>query len=318
MTEKVIIDVDPGIDDSIALIMAMQSRLFDILGITIVSGNVDVHQGAKNASYVTRLFQRKIPIVKGAAKPLKIDYNDATDTHGKDGLGEVIFSQVDDSVNDINAADFIIKKLNEYPGEVTVFALGPLTNLANVIAKDPDALKKAKAIRIMGGAAKVHGNCSPVAEYNFWCDPHSAHIFFKQQYEHVYLYPLDITYKILLSPNHREFLRQINNEISDFIYQITRFYVDFHWREEKTLGCVINDPLVVADVMDNIVDFYRADVDVVTEGIAIGESVVHHHEKGVVRVGYKVDYQKFFDIFFRTIFPEEYEMYKRLVRKEML
>jgi len=111
---KVILDVDPGIDDSLALLLAFLSNKFEVMGVTIGSGNVDIHQGAKNASKVLSLIhQENIPIYKGTELPLTIKYTDARDTHGEDGLGEAYFYQ-DDTSQSENAVDFIYETLRKY------------------------------------------------------------------------------------------------------------------------------------------------------------------------------------------------------------
>ena len=315
---KVILDVDPGIDDSLALLLALLSNKFDVLAITIGSGNVDVNQGAKNASKLLALInQHHIPVYKGVELPLKIEYTDARDTHGEDGLGEAYFYDQDISQKQ-HAVDFMDETLKKYPHEITIFALGPLTNMASLLQKDPTVLSLAKEIRVMGGSYHVPGNCSPVAEYNFWCDPHAAKIFFNHVTSNVYLYTLDVTYDILFSPNMREMVRQLGSEVSQFVYDITRFYVDFHWKQERTLGCVINDPLVIADKIENMVTFQRAFVDVVEDGIARGESVVNLNDDGNIWVSKSVDKKRFFEIFFEQVFNENIEDIQLMFRKGMI
>ncbi len=315
---KIILDVDPGIDDSLALLLALLSNQFEVLAITIGSGNVDIHQGAKNASKLLALIkQEHVPIYKGTELPLEIKYTDARDTHGEDGLGEAYFYDRDISQTQ-HAVDFIIDTLKKYPNEVTIFALGPLTNMANVIKKDSTVLSLAQEIRVMGGSYHVPGNCSPVAEYNFWCDPHAAKIFFKHITSNVYLYTLDVTYDVLFTPNMREMVRQLNTEVSQFVYNITRFYIDFHWNQERTLGCIINDPLVVADAMENIVTFRRAFVDVVEDGLARGESVVDLNEQGNVWVSKSVNKSRFFEVFLENVFKDKLEDVQLMIRKGMI
>ena len=316
--QKIILDVDPGIDDSLAILLTTQSKQFDILGVTICSGNVDSIQGAKNAKYVLDLAGHSdVPIYIGPVRPLKIEYTDARDTHGEDGMGEAVFATEDRS-EELSAQDFIYKTLNEYPNEVTIFALGPLTNLAKAIDIDANILEKAKDIRIMGGSHGVEGNCSPVAEYNFWCDPHAARQFFNASIAPTYLYTLDVTYDILFTPNIREMVNQFGTPISKFVHDITRFYVDFHWKQERTLGCVINDPLVIADAIEPNTTFFKAFVDVVETGIARGESIVERNPEGNVFVSESVDKDRFFDLFLTTLFEEDKEDIQLMKRKGMI
>lgn len=316
--EKIILEIDPGIDDSLALISTIKSNKYDILGISIVSGNVDSTQGCKNAYKVLELLNHQhIPIYKGDDLPLKIKYTDARDTHGNDGIGEVYFPDKL-HIQEKHAKDFIIETLEKYPNEVIIFALGPLTTLAKISLENKEILKKAKHIKIMGGSARVHGNCSPVAEYNFWVDPHSAKIVFNLGLENITLYPLDVTYKILFTPNMREMVRQFDTELSKFIYDITGFYVDFHWKQERTLGCIINDPLVIVDDLNNIVEFENADIDIVEEGVARGESIVDFKPSGKVKVAQKVDNRKFFEYFLKTVFNDQIKDVELMFKKEMI
>ncbi|AMB98478.1 hypothetical protein AWM75_00050 [Aerococcus urinaehominis] len=302
--EKIILDIDPGIDDSLALILAVQSGEFDIIGVTISSGNVDSDQGAANASYVLKLLdQQNIPIYQGRSQSIYQPYTDARDTHGQDGLGEVIFATGSDA-GDQPAAEFIVDQLLTHPGEISLVALGPLTNLADALDLDDQILTKAKNLRIMGGVHTVNGNCSPVAEYNFWCDPLAAKVVFDAALPATWLYTLDVTYDILLTPNMREMIKQFGGSLADFVYAITRFYVDFHWQQERTLGCVINDPLVIADMIRPMTDFFQARIDMVVDGPNRGQAVMVADTSSPIHVSDKVDAQAFFDYFLKTLFPE--------------
>lgn len=300
--ERIIMDVDPGIDDSLAIMLAVKATQIQIEGFTVVSGNVDAVQGSRNLMFLLNHLDYNVKkIHMGALTPLTIDFQDARDTHGKDGIGEVYFPE-EIKVEDKSAVDYIIDMLNNHPHEITIVALGPLTNLAKVIQKDPAALHKAKAIRMMGGAINVHGNSSPVAEYNFWVDPHAAQMVFNSKLENIYLYPLDVTYDIVFTPNMREMIKQFDDELADVIYNITRFYIDYHWEQERTLGCVINDPLVIADMLESIVHFEKGNIDIVESGIAVGEAICDFDSAGQVHVATHVNNQQFFEVFLNTIF----------------
>jgi len=316
----IILDVDPGIDDSLAILLALKSNL-NIVGITVASGNVEVNQGSINAIKACEMAGKKIPVYKGATKPLFKEYVDATDTHGSDGLSGMNYTVK--STAQEGAIDFILETIRNNPYEVTLVAMGPLTNVALAIQKDKETMKKVKELLIMGGAAKIHGNCSPVAEYNFWVDPDAAKQVFAANIPNVTVAGLDVTYDILFSPNMREMVRQFGGEVAEYIYNITQFYVDFHWAQERTLGCIINDPLLVAYVMNrSVMKSYDCAIDIETSGICIGESVVGFDIPKAYLPKYPynakmcmdVDKVKFFDIFFETIFPEHIEDY-RLMKK---
>ena len=233
--KKVIIDCDPGIDDSLALILALKSSELDVVGITICAGNVPVELGGINAYRVLKLLNREdIPIFIGDNLPIKRELVTAQDTHGEDGVGDIL-SEITVPQNSIKkgAVDFIIETLNKYH-DISIIALGPLTNLAKAVKKDRDILKKANRIVSMGGAFRTNGNCSQVAEFNYWVDPDSVNIVFENIDKPIELIPLDVTRKIVLTPNYREYLKQMKDDVAQFIYDITGFYVDFHWMQERT------------------------------------------------------------------------------------
>ena len=310
--KKVIIDCDTGIDDSMALMLALSSKEIDVIGITTVSGNIEVNAATENTFQVLKLMGRvDIPVYKGESMPLKRVYHDATDTHGKDGLGETFYPKTGLKAKDGHAVDFILDTIKRNPGEITLVALGPLTNIAKAIEKDKNVMSMVKEFIFMGGAAEFHGNCSPVAEYNFWVDPEAADEVIRSGFAKGTMVGLDVTHQIILSPNLREVINQIGGKRGKFIHDITRFYVDFHWKQERTLGCVINDPLVIAMLIDkSLVECYEAFMEVETEGIAAAQTVCDkkgllHGGKINANVAYKVDPRKFFDIFMKNLFPDE-------------
>lgn len=321
MMKKVIMDCDPGIDDSLAILLAGESDFIDLSALTIVSGNIEVNQAALNAIKALSVIGKdNVPVYKGTNLPLQKEYVDATDTHGIDGIGENYF-KVKDRCEKEDAVDFIIKKLLEEPGEYTILALGPLTNMAKIIKRDRTILNQAKEIIVMGGAARIHGNCSPVAEYNFWVDPDAANIFFSADIKNVTLVPLDVTYKTVLTPAMREMINQFHTELGDYINKITRFYVDFHWKQEKTLGCVINDPLVVAYLLNkDLCKYEKAYIDVEVEGIALGQSICDFdlrddNKKNPVKVCTSVDEKLFFNILLKTLFKEHTDDISLMIKK---
>lgn len=306
---KVIIDCDPGIDDSLALILALKSEELEIIGITICPGNVPVELGAINAYRVLKLLNRTdIPVYTGDNYPIKRSLVTAQDTHGMDGLGEVLEeSFIPEDFIKKGATNFIIETLNTQK-KISIIALGPLSNLAKAVLVEKDILKKAEKIISMGGAFRSNGNCSQVAEFNYWVDPDAVNIVFNSVEKPIELVPLDVTRKIVLTPNYREYLRQLPNPVAQFIFKVTGFYVDFHWMQEKTLGCVINDPLAVAQFIDpNICKGFLSNLECVEEGPAIGQSMIDvgdfYKRDSNVFINTEVDSKKFFQMFFDRVFP---------------
>lgn len=315
---KVIIDCDPGIDDALAIILALKSKEIEVIGITTVSGNVESLQGAKNALKVLKLLGRlDIPVYLGESKPVKRELVTAQDTHGEDGLGETFLEEVSSEYIRENGVDFILNTLKNQEN-VSIIALGPLTNLCRAIEKDSETFHRVKEIVSMGGAYKSHGNCSPVAEFNYWVDPHGAREFLKKFNGEFTMVGLDVTREIVLTPNLREMIHQFKDEIGDFIYDITRFYVDFHWEQERTLGCVINDPLAVEYFINReLCDGFKAYVDIACEDISMGQSVVDvadfYKRRKNVFVLDKVNSKEFMLSFLNKIFPIHKEDIKNVL-----
>ena len=179
MNEKekrnVIIDCDPGIDDSLAIMLALSMEELRVEAITVVCGNCPVRMGFENAKKVLKQMGRlDIPVYVGEARPLKREYVNALDTHGADGLGESFLPDVPGYEQEIDAVEFLERRFEENSAECSVIALGPMTNLARLIERKPEAFARIREIVSMGGSYKSHGNCSPVAEYNYWADPDAA------------------------------------------------------------------------------------------------------------------------------------------------
>lgn len=315
---KVIVDCDPGIDDALAIILALKSKEIEVIGITTVSGNVKSLQGAKNALKVLKLLGRlDIPVYLGESKPIKRELVTAQDTHGEDGLGETFLEEVSSEYIRENGVDFILNTLKNQEN-VSIIALGPLTNLYRAIEKDSETFHRVKEIVSMGGAYKSHGNCSPVAEFNYWVDPHGAREFLKKFNGEFTMVGLDVTREIVLTPNLREMIHQFKDEIGDFIYDITRFYVDFHWEQERTLGCVINDPLAVEYFINReLCEGFKAYVDIACEDISMGQSVVDvadfYKRRKNVFVLDKVNSKEFMVSFLNKIFPSHKEDIKNVL-----
>lgn len=304
---KVIIDCDPGIDDSLAILLAVNSPELEILGITTCSGNVEAKMGAKNALKTLQICSSlNIPVYKGEDKPLKRALVTAQDTHGEDGIGENFYEDVAEYKIKENGVDFIIDTLKNNK-DVSIIALGPLTNIAKAIMKDKKAFDNLDEFVSMGGAFRIHGNCSPVAEFNYWVDPHAADYVYKNLSKKIHMIGLDVTRKIVLTPNIIEFINRLDKDISKYITEITRFYIDFHWEQEGIIGCVINDPLAVAYFIDrSICSGFESYVEVVDDGIAMGQSVVdsfdfYKNDKNAV-VLTDVDDKKFMYMFLKRLF----------------
>lgn len=303
---KVIIDCDPGIDDSLAILLAINSPELEVLGLTITSGNVPAKLGAKNALKALQMCQRlDIPVYIGEELPLERELVTAQDTHGEDGVGENFYEDVDAKIL-YGGVDFIIDTLKNNK-DVSIIALGPLTNIAKALMKDKKAFDNLDEFVSMGGAFRIHGNCSPVAEFNYWVDPHGADYVYKNLPKKIHMVGLDVTRKIVLTPNIIEFINRLDKEKSKFITEITRFYIDFHWEQEGIIGCVINDPLAVAYFIDrNLCKGFDSYVEVVHDGVAMGQSIVDsfnfYKNEANAHVLTETDEKAFMKMFLKRIF----------------
>src|ERR1700736_6183578 len=170
-----LIDTDTASDDAVALIMALRSPQIQVLAITTVAGNVDVHQATRNAIYTAELCDSKVPVFAGAEQPLKRAHITAAWFHGRDGLGDHGYPPPRKAPEKLPAADAIVATIESNPGLVLV-TLGPLTNVALALQRNPGIAEKVGRCVIMGGAPCCEGNVTPAAEYNIWCDPEAARI----------------------------------------------------------------------------------------------------------------------------------------------
>lgn len=304
---KVIIDCDPGIDDALAILLAVNSEELEVLGLTVCSGNVPAQMGAKNALTVLKKCEAlHIPVYVGETEPLERELVTAQDTHGEDGLGENFYEEVEGVSYKEGAIDFILDTLRKEE-KVSIIALGPLTNIAKALRKDKEAFQSIDEFVSMGGAFRIHGNCSPVAEFNYWVDPHAADYVYQKLEHKIHMVGLDVTRKIVLTPNIIEFINRLDKDMAKFITEITRFYIDFHWEQEGIIGCVINDPLAVAYFIDpSLCGGFDSYVQVATEGIAIGQTLVDvasfYRKENNASILTTVDEKRFMDFFLRRVF----------------
>ncbi|MCI8658714.1 MAG: nucleoside hydrolase [Lachnospiraceae bacterium] len=321
---NVIIDCDPGIDDSLALMLALSMEELLVVGITIVCGNGPVDMGFANAKKILqRMGRLDIPVCKGAERPLKREYVSALETHGADALGESFLPEVPGYEQPMDAVEFMERELKK--GNLSVIALGPMTNLARLIQMAPEAFDQIEELVSMGGNFRSHGNCSPVAEYNYWADPDGAALVYKtaaRSGKKIHMVGLDVTRRIVLTPDLLEYFKRLDGELGAFVQAITKFYFDFHWEWEHLIGCVINDPLAVAYFVDRtLCEGFEAYIEIDTEGISMGQSVVDEKNfygkkaNGVILT--KTDSLRFFKLFFGRLLKlkeQKLDLLEMLVR----
>lgn len=319
---KIIIDCDPGIDDTLALMLALSSPELEVIGITIVCGNVPTDIGAENALKVLKFMNRlDIPVYYGEELPLKREYVSAQDTHGMDGLGESNYPAVTEAEVKKDAVNYLIHTLQTQK-DVSIIAIGPLTNIAKALQKNEEVFENLDELISMGGSYKSHGNCSPVAEYNYWCDPDAAKYVYENLPKKIHMVGLDVTRKIVLTPNILEYMQILDKEKGEFIKRITGFYYDFHWKYERVIGCVINDPLAVACFINReLCQGFDSYTTVETEGICIGQSITDAMDfwkkEPNSHVLTEVDQREFMTMFLTRVFGQDEQEIRKILLQIM-
>jgi purine nucleosidase len=272
--KRLIIDTDPGIDDSLAILLSLASPEVQLEALTIVSGNTTASQGVLNALSVLELAgATTIPVSIGVPVPLVQPLLIASETHGQTGIGYAHLPTPQLTASQQHGVDRIIETILSNPGEISLVAIGPLTNIAMAVRREPRLVEAVREVIIMGGAIRTGGNTTPLAEYNTYCDPHAAHIVFHSGLP-ITLVPLDVTYRAILTQADVQRLLEIPSPITRFIADATRFYMEFHDEYQKIEGCIINDPLALAlTFAPQLVDTEHLYVDVdISGGVSMGKT----------------------------------------------
>lgn len=307
MTKRVLIDTDPGIDDSCAILLALASPEISIEGLSTVHGNCSVEQGTRNALSILELGSAvSVPVARGCALPLVQPSLLAPETHGNTGLGYAQLPEPRLRPLAQHAIDFLIARILSAPGEITLVALGPLTNIALAIRQEPRLVKALKELIIMGGAIRYEGNTTALAEFNTFVDPHAAHIVYHAGIPTT-LVPLDVTYQCILTIDDVKRLQEIDSPVTEFVAEATRFYIEFHDEYQEIQGCVINDPLALALTFAPEFCTYRdlpVDVDI-SGGISMGKTVADFYnytkKPANLRVALGVHARDFMELFLARI-----------------
>ena len=272
--KRILIDTDPGIDDSLAILLALTSPEVSLDGLSVVHGNCSVDQGTHNALAILQLAAAShIPVARGCELPLVQPSLLAPETHGNEGLGYARLAPSAKQPVSQHALDFLIERILGAPGEYTLVAIGPLTNIAMAMRKEPRIIPAIREIVCMGAAIRHQGNTTPLAEFNVYVDPHAAHIVYHSGVP-LTLVPLDVTYQCILTPDDVQRLLRIQSPISGFIADATRFYMEFHDEYQNIAGCVINDPLALAlTFAPELCDYEEHYVDVdIQGGVSMGKT----------------------------------------------
>jgi purine nucleosidase len=244
--KHVIIDTDPGIDDALAFLLALASPEIEVEALTTVAGNCRVEDTTRNALCVLDLVHANtIPVARGVERPLIQTLQFSGSVHGDTGLGYAVLSPPSRKAAPLHAVNMLIEKILAAPGDITLVAIGPLTNVALAIRREPRVAKLVKEVVIMGGAIKVPGNVTPQAEFNIHSDPHAAAVVFHSGMP-LTLVPLDVTSQVILTGSDIAKLRKIPSPIARFVADSNQQYLEFHQKVENFDGCLVHDPLALA------------------------------------------------------------------------
>jgi purine nucleosidase len=249
MPRPFLIDTDTASDDAVALVMALRHPDVDVKAITVVAGNVPLQQALRNALYTAELCGSRVPIYAGAAKPLQRDLEDATWFHGKDGLGDQNYPPPKRKASDMHAADAIIQTAARTP-DLTLVTLGPLTNIALALSRDPGIVKNISRCIVMGGNPCCEGNVTPAAEYNIYVDPEAAQIVFHSGL------PIEmIGWQLCrgqanLLENDIARVRSIGTTLAHFCIDCNRVAMESNRVQSGEIGIALPDPVAMSVAID--------------------------------------------------------------------
>jgi purine nucleosidase len=274
---RILFDTDPGIDDAMALLMLARDARAELVGISTVFGNASVDTTTANALALCHRFGIDVPVARGAARPLRREARHfPVDIHGHDGLGDVApHPPHGRSAEPDAAARFLCDMARRHDGELTLVAVGPLTNLAQALALDPELPRRVQRVVVMGGAFGTlghGGNVTPVAEANVFCDPHAADIVFGAAWP-VTVVGLDVTHQVLMSTAYLDALGNEGGAEGRYLRDITRTYERFYHHRTGG-GIYAHDASAVACALDpSRFAVQHGALRVVTDGLAVGQTI---------------------------------------------
>lgn len=246
---RFLIDTDTASDDAVALVMALNHPDVRIEAITVVAGNVPLKQGVQNALYTVERCGKQVPVYEGLEKPLLRPLETAQYVHGQDGMGDIGLPLSGRRPADGHAVNVIIDTIRRFVGEITLVTLGPLTNVAVALLRDPSTASKVEKCVIMGGIGFGHGNVVPAAEYNVWVDPEAAKIVFESDLP-IVMVGWDVSQRFAtFNDEEAEKIRSVS-PLGQFCVDIQRCLREFGMNELKLVGFDLPDPIAMAVALD--------------------------------------------------------------------
>ena len=295
---KIILDTDPGVDDAMAIAYAFCHPDIQLLGLTTVFGNTNIDFATRNAMFILdQLGALDVAVAKGAAVPsIRPPQPPADFVHGADGIGNQYPGSTVDvpaaqaaalnpaarhaNIESLDAADFIIESARQAPGEISLVAVGPLTNIAEALRREPQLPSLLRQLVVMGGTVDEPGNVSPVAEANFLNDPHAADTVFAAEWPAT-IVGLDVTHRIMIGDSHLDRLGSDAGQTGQLIRLSSRFYVDFYTEAGAAADahdageepqCAMHDAAAIACVLlPDAFSTVAGPARVISEGVAIGQ-----------------------------------------------
>jgi purine nucleosidase len=336
VTLPVFVDVDTGVDDAMALVYLYASDDAEVVGIASTAGNVPVQQVCRNNLGLLELCRMSVPVSKGSEQPISIPLRTAEDTHGPEGVGYARLPATDRQLTSHDAADAWVRAAHEHPGELVAIAVGPLTNLALALRKEPALPKLLRRLVIMGGAFDYRGNTTPVAEWNISVDPEAAAEVFAvwgaawglDPPQHVpIVLGLNLTENIAMTPTLLSRLAAVaessslpmsvlddrgtrsvaSNPLIAVLEDAMRFYFEFHFDQNEGYLAHLHDPLAAAVVLDpDLVSCRRVAIDIeltgtLTRGMTIADWSNRWGREPNALIGVGVDPEAFFDRFIARV-----------------
>jgi purine nucleosidase len=245
LPRTILIDTDTASDDAVALIMALRSPLVEVAAITVVAGNIDVEQATHNALYTAELCGSDVPVYMGAAKPLARDLQPASWFHGMDGLGDHGYAPARRVAEKEHAVDAIISRARAHPG-LEIVTLGPLTNLAMALEREPQLPELVSRCVVMGGAACCVGNVTPAAEFNIWVDPEAARLVFLSGLK-IEMVGWELSrYGAAVNDEEVEQILSMNTALSNFTVNCNSRAREAYFEQTGERGISLPDPTAMA------------------------------------------------------------------------
>ncbi|AES60050.2 probable uridine nucleosidase 2 [Medicago truncatula] len=280
--KKIIIDTDPGIDDAMAIFLALRSPEVQVIGLTTIYGNVYTTLATRNALHLLEFAGRTdIPVAEGShvtlTKETKLHIRDSV--HGADGLGNQNFPPPNGKPLEESAAAFFVNQAKANRGKITVVALGPLTNIALAIQMDPEFSKNIGQIVLLGGAFAVNGSVNPSAETNILGDPDAADVVFTSGAD-VLAVGINVTQQVVFTGSDREKLASSKGKFAQYLNGILEVYFSNYCKAYNIKGIYLHDPTALLAVVDpSLVTFTEGVVRVQTNGITRGLTILENKQK---------------------------------------